>query len=233
MLLSDRNLKELASKHEFITPFNENFCEGATINLTLHPQIKVYKAKEQMVMVDKIDDGDLEMIDISEKDFHLKPNQSVLVQASEKFNIPTNMSAVIFERYSIKLLGLVVSPASYMNPGFRGRLSFLLTNNSPSSIQLIHGIKFCQLGLLQLSSESDKPYDKQDAKYMDSDDVHISKLHLDKEIQDYIRENGNKEISTSSARQLGKHLFKEMDKNAKKYADIIRSKIGEFNGPIT
>jgi dCTP deaminase len=80
--------------------------------------------------------------------------------------------------------------------------------------------------IAELSSESDKPYAKQDAKYMGSRDVHISKLHLDKEIQDFLRDKGLGEISNDTARQLGRHLLDELDKNAEKYAEIIRNKLG-------
>ncbi|MDX8288822.1 dCTP deaminase [Metabacillus indicus] len=229
MLLSDKHLKELAVNHSLVEPFIEGNCEGATINLTLDSQIKKHISIENLVMVNKIPEDHYEKIDISETDFFLKPNESVLVQAFEYFKIPTNMAALILERYSIKLLGLVVSPASYMNPGYEGRMSFLLTNHSSSPVQLVAGVKFCQLGIAELSSESDKPYKKQDGKYMGSRDVHISKLHLDKDIQDYLKEKGLGEISTTEAKTLGKHLLQQMDKNAKKYVEIIRNEIGGFN----
>ncbi|WP_433959326.1 dCTP deaminase [Cytobacillus horneckiae] len=229
MFLSDRHLKDLAINHELVSPFNADACEGATINLTLDKQIKKHASKKKWIMGNKMPDSHYETIDISETDFYLESNESVLVQAYEYFKVPSNMAAIILERYSIKLLGLVVSPASYMNPGYEGRLSFLITNHSNSPIQLVAGVKFCQLAISELSSESDKPYEKQDGKYMGSRDVHISKLHLDKEIQDYLKENGLGEISVFDAKQLGKHLLKQMDENAKKYVDIIRNEIGGFN----
>jgi dCTP deaminase len=227
MLLSDKHLKELALNYELITPFNENFCEGATINLTLDTQVKKHVSREKLVMVNKIKEEDYLTIDLNEEEFYLEPNQSVLVQAYEYFKIPTNMSAIIFERYSVKLLGLVVSPASYMNPGYEGRLSFLMINNSPVPIQLVAGVKFCQLGLLELTSIAEKPYEKQNGKYMGSRDVQLSKLHLDKEIQEYVKENNLGEISSYSARMLGKHLMKRIDENAQRYAEIIKEKLGE------
>ena len=233
MLLSDKHLKELAINHELVTPFVEDFCEGATINLTLDSQIKKHVSREKLVMVNKIKNEDYITIDISEQDFYLNPNESVLVQAHEYFKIPTNMAALILERYSIKLLGLVVSPASYMNPGYEGRLSFLLTNHSNVPIQLVPGVKFCQLGIMELSSEAEKPYHKQNGKYMGSRDVHISKLHLDKEIQEYLKEKGLGEISEYEARQLGRHLINQMDKNAQKYVEIIRKKLGNFDEPTS
>lgn len=228
LILSDKHLKELAKSSKIVDPFIPENCEGATINLTLDTQIKKYKFNNTMVMGEKISEEHMEKVDISKEEFYLEPNQSVLVQAIEEFSIPTNMVAIILERYSIKLLGLVVSPASYMNPGYWGRLSFLVTNHSPASIRLVPGVKFCQLYLSELSSEADKPYNKQDGKYSGSKDVHISKLHLDKEIQDFLKENGLGEISKDYAKQLGEYLLNEMDLNAQRYVDIIQNEISDL-----
>lgn len=229
MFLSDKDLKILAREYNVVSPFVEENCEGATINLTLDPQVKRDISQKNHVMGNKQEDMNYETIDLQEQEFFLEPNESVLVQAYEYFKIPTNMAAVIFERYSIKLLGLVVSPASYMNPGYQGRLSFLVTNHSKNPVGLVAGIKFCQLSIAELTSEAEKPYGKQDAKYMGGKEVHISKLHLDKEIQLYLQENGLNTVSGVEARQMGSHLLSKMDENAQKYVDMIREKIGGFN----
>lgn len=230
MLLSDKDLRELAINYDLINPFIEENCEGATINITLDSQVKKQKSDKERVMVNEVQDSDYEVIDLNQEDFFLQPNQSVLVQSYEYFKIPTNMAGVIYERYSIKLTGLVVSPASYMNPGYEGRLSFLLTNNSNGPIQLVSGVKFSQLALNILTTEAEFPYIKQDAKYMGSKDVQVSKLHLDREIQHYFKESGVREITSSEASQLGNHLIAKIQKNAGKYADIIKKNVGEYNG---
>ncbi|WP_080875275.1 dCTP deaminase [Oceanobacillus timonensis] len=230
MLLSDKDLRELAVKHELVTPFLEQNCEGATIDLTLDSQIKKQKSNINHIIVNRVSDSDYEVFDINKEDFILEPNESVLVQSIEYFKIPNNMAGIIFERYSIKLKGLVVSPASYMNPGYEGRLSFLLTNNSNGTIQLVSGVKFCQLSIASLSSESEFPYRKQDAKYMGSEDVQLSKLHLDQEIQNYFRDSGVRELSGDEASQMGLNLMDNIKSNAKKYAEIIKENLGDNNG---
>lgn len=162
--------------------------------------------------------------------FFLKPNQSILVQSYEYFKIPKNMAGIVFERHSIKLKGLVVSPASYMNPGYEGRLSFLLTNHSNGSIQLVSGVQFCQLAITTMTSDAEFPYIKQDAKYMGSEEVQVSKLHLDREIQNYFKEYSVREVTSKEASQMGSRLMDSIKSNAKKYAKIIKSNVGEYNG---
>lgn len=143
MMLSDLDLTELATKTDIVTPFNPENCEGATIDLTLHVQIKVHTSIEPIVLGEKIDELRYNVIDIEKERFYLEPGMSVLVQSNEYFKIPINMAAIILERHSVKLLGLTIIPASYMNPGYEGRMSFLATNHTSVPIRIIPGVKFC------------------------------------------------------------------------------------------
>ena len=68
-----------------------------------------------------------------------------------------------------------------------------------------------------------------DGKYMKSKDVHISKLHLDKEIQEYMAEKGLGKVSGEAARELGSHLMSRIKENAKKYAQVIKAKLEEID----
>lgn len=226
-MLNDGDLRRLAEEAEMISPFILSNCEGATINLTLNPVIKKYISKEKIVLGKEVNDDQYETIDITEQEFCLDPNQSVLVKCNEYFKVPTNKGALILERYSLKLLGLMISPASYMNPGYEGTMSFLAVNHSPVPIQLVSGIKFCQLSLFELSSDSEKPYQKQDAKYQKSNAVSISKLHLDNEIQEFLKEKGVDQVSEGTAKELGDYLMKQIQESAKELADILRDKFGE------
>lgn len=233
MFLSDKDLKILAKEYNLVSPFNEENCEGATINLTLDPQVKKDTSQNKRIMGNERKSDEYETIDLNKEDFYLESGKSVLVQSFEYFKIPTNMAAIVLERYSIKLLGLVVSPASYMNPGFEGRLSFLVTNHSSSPIRLVAGVKFSQLAITPLSTESERPYQKQDAKYMGGHDVHISKLHLDREIQEYLKDTGITGITEKESQEMGMKLLEKIDNNTQKYVEMIKHQIGGFNEPVT
>lgn len=229
MLLSDKDLKEMSIKHDLVSPFLDENCEGATIDLTLDSQIRTFDSKEKHIIGNEVIDKDYKTIDIREQSFILNPNESVLVQSHEYFKIPNNMAGLVFERYSVKLMGLVVSPSSYMNPGYEGRLSFLLTNNSNGPIQLVAGISFCQLSIVKLTTEPEKPYGEQDRKYMGSKSVQVSKLHLDYEIQQYYKETGHNEISGQEVKRLSGYLMENIKSNAKKHANFIKQNIGEYS----
>lgn len=227
MFLSDRSLVELALNSDLVTPFRHEDCEGATINITLDSKIKKYKGTSPLIVGIPENESDYEVIDLTSTNFFLEPKESVLVQSVEYFRIPDNMIGVVFERYSIKLMGLMISPASYMNPGYEGTLSFVVVNNSSRPIQLVPGVKFCQLSVGLLDSPSDKPYSKQDARYLGARDVSISKLHLDREIQGFLISRGVSTVSDETAGELGKHLMTLIDSSANKIAEELKKKFGD------
>lgn len=221
-MLSDRDLHTLAIEEELITPYNPEYCEGATINLTLDTVVKRYSSNEPIILGKEVTEDHYEKFDISVDEFWLEPKESVLIQTHEFLKVPHNMTARIYERYGVKSLGLMISPAHYMNPGYRGQISLIAVNNTPVRFRLIPGIKICQLALFELKTEPLKPYEKQDARYMDTTEVSISKLHLDDEIQDFLKEKGVKKVSEEMASDLGKHLMSHIKLAAKELADIAR-----------
>lgn len=221
-MLSDRDLHKLATETDFISPFNPDYCEGATINLTLSPLIKRYSSERHIVLGMEMTENLYETINIKKQPYNLKPHESVLIQTNEFLRMPDNLSGRIYERFSVKSLGLLISPAHYINPGYRGQVSLLAYNTNNVPITLVPGIKICQIGLFELNSEPLKPYEKQDAKYMDARTVSISKLHMDKEIQEFLREKGIKKVSEEMAQDLGKHLMSHIKKSAKSLADIAQ-----------
>ncbi len=224
MMLSDKDLKILSGHSGLISPYKEGNCAGATINITLSNKIKVYNSDEPIILGSEIEDDRYIEIDISESEFNLKPNCSVIVKSEEYFKIPADMASIILERYSLKLLGLSVSPASYMNPGYEGSMSFVATNLTSVPIRLVPGIKFAQVALFKLSSEAEKPYTRQNCKYLGTQGVSTSKLHLDEEIQQFLSDRGINYVSQESAKELGSFLMTQIRQSAKEIADILKTK---------
>ncbi|WP_374193950.1 hypothetical protein [Alkalihalobacillus sp. BA299] len=54
------------------------------------------------------------------EEFWIQPKESILIQTHEFITVTDNMSARINEKYGVISLGLIISPAHYMNPGYQG-----------------------------------------------------------------------------------------------------------------
>lgn len=222
MWLSDGDIINLVAEQEIIKNFDETSCEGATVNLTLDSQGQIYDSREPIVMGETLDESLYK--EVSLIGYKLLPGETVTVQTKEYFQIPDDMSGLIIERHSIRLMGLSVSPASYLNPGYNGTMSLIIKNENPVAVELVPGIKFCQLALFKLSSKSLKPYSKQDQRYQGSKEVQISKLHLDEEIQSYLKSNGISDVSAHDTVSFSEHLLSKVDENVSKYLQIMKEK---------
>lgn len=228
-MLSDRDLLMLAINNKLVDPFDPKNCEGATINLTLDPLVKRYISKEPLMIGKPVEESDYQEIDLSNGDFWIEPNESVLIQTHEFIIVPNDKAARIYERYGVKSMGLMISPAHYMNPGYRGKISMLAINHASVPFKLVPYVKICQLAIFELSSDPLKPYEKQDAHYMDSVTVSISKLHLDYEIQEFLKQKGISRVTDELAKSLGEHLMQHVKGSAKRLADILRHEEGGKN----
>jgi dCTP deaminase len=226
-MLSDRELLTLAKSRDLVSPFVENRCEGATINLTLDSFVRRYTSSDTIIPGKEVTTEEFEKFDISKEGYLLQPGESILVQTHEFIRLPDNMSGMLLEKYSVKLLGLMISPAAYMNPGWYGKVTLLAVNHSSAPIHLVPGIEFCQLAVFELSSEALIPYSKQDRKYLGAMDVSISKIHLDRGIQDFLRSRGIRKFTDEMVSELSTHLVSNVSKSAKRLANLLREE--EFN----
>jgi dCTP deaminase len=219
-MLSDRDLFKLIKELPVVEPFNPENCKGATINLTLDPLVKKYISNEPIILGKEVTEDHYRQLDLTKEECWLKPHESALIQTHEFIQVPENMAARIYERFSVKSLALTISPAHYMNPGYRGKISLVAINNTSVPIRLVQGVKICQFALFELSSDPLSPYEKQDGKYMDARNVSISKLHLDKDIQEFLNKKGVNKVSSELANDLGDHLMKHIKKAADELAEI-------------
>src|SRR5947209_7417415 len=89
----------------------------------------------------------------------LSPNQLLLARTLEHFAIPNGYAADLTGRSSFARLGLMVNvTGGYINPGWSGHMTLQLLNISPNPIRLMPLTPICQLRIMRLSSEAERPY---------------------------------------------------------------------------
>jgi deoxycytidine triphosphate deaminase len=101
-----------------------------------------------------------------------KPGEMILGRTYEEFTIPPTYAGKLEGRSSYARMGLAVHcSADFINPGYRGRMPLQLVNHSRNPIRLVPYYHICQLMIVRMSSEPERPYGTQGlySKYMNDD----------------------------------------------------------------
>jgi dCTP deaminase len=101
-----------------------------------------------------------ELVAISEEEpFVLQPGVFCLATTLETIALPDDIVARVDGRSSLGRLGLLVhATAGYVDPGWTGKLTLELSNQSQMPIALYYGTRVAQISFLRLSSPVDRPY---------------------------------------------------------------------------
>jgi dCTP deaminase len=91
--------------------------------------------------------------------FILQPGAFCLATTLEVITLPDDIVARVDGRSSLGRLGLLVhATAGYIDPGWTGKLTLELSNQSQMPIALYYGMRVAQISFLTLSSPVDRPY---------------------------------------------------------------------------
>ena len=95
--------------------------------------------------------------------FFLHPNQTILSSTLEYIKLPNNLMATIDVRSSYARLGLTMN--SFLEPGYCGCISVVLTNTSMNPIKLAVGARIFTIKFSEVSGDT-PPYFSTNRKYM-------------------------------------------------------------------
>ena len=185
-VLSDRDIKKaIKSGKLVINDLVEENVSCASVDLRLGNEFRTFKHSEiTHIDVKSNNVKDLmELVKISDSTpFTIHPNQLVLGITREYIKMPADMIARLDGRSSLGRLGIVIhSTAGTVDPGFEGKLTLEISNISNIPVCIWPGIKVCKLTFEELSSESDKPYNKRpDSKYCKQQSPETSKIFREK-----------------------------------------------------
>lgn len=161
-VLSDRTIKEqLAARRIVIDPLDEDAIQPASVDLRLDSAFRIFKVTTRpYVDVREPVDDLTELVTISpEEPFVLQPAVFCLATTLETITLPDDIVARVDGRSSLGRLGLLVhATAGYVDPGWTGKLTLELSNQSQMPIALYYGMRIAQISFLQLSSPVDRPY---------------------------------------------------------------------------
>ncbi len=161
-VLSDRTIKEeLAAGRLVIDPLDEDDIQPASVDLRLDRVFRIFRVTRRPYVDVRRPMEDLtELVSIEDDGpFIIQPGAFVLGSTLETVTLPDDIVARVDGRSSLGRLGLLVhATAGYVDPGWMGKLTLELSNQSQMPIALYYGMKISQISFLRLSTPAERPY---------------------------------------------------------------------------
>jgi dCTP deaminase len=182
-VLSDRSIKEeLALGRIRVEPLWEDSIQPASIDLHLDRVFRIFRVTRRPYVDVREDVSDLtERVVIEpEEPFIVQPGSFVLAGTIEHITLPDDIVARVDGKSSLGRLGLLVhATAGYVDPGFSGKLTLELSNQSQMPIALYYGMKIAQISFYRLSTPVERPYGSPDlgSKYQGQEEAMPSRIH--------------------------------------------------------
>lgn len=82
----------------------------------------------------------------------IKPGEYYLVQTAETINTPSDLMPVVYPRSSLFRAGLLLL-ATKTDPGYKGPLTFGVTNLAPFPVKLQMGARICNIVFMKIEGE--------------------------------------------------------------------------------
>ena len=153
-----------------VNPFDPQNVGPASIDLRLDDTLLVPHSTHHLTCVDLGEpESIMQEIVMDEHGFILHPGEFALGATFEEVTLPDHIIGKIVGKSSLERFGLAVNlSAGWVDPGWRGRLSFGMLNMLRVPIILRAGRKCCQITFAYTNTNVNNPYN---GHYQDSDGV--------------------------------------------------------------
>ncbi len=169
MILTDHDIaSRIESGAIGYEPFDYRFLNPASVDMTLHPTLRIPKcnldgASEDHEEIDmrEVRPGHTELAEMHSGGYRLMPGRFLLACTNESVRLPDNIVARVEGKSSIGRVGLAVHiTAGFIDPGFEGQITLEVANLSPWPIRLHEGMRIGQIAFQETLSRASKPYGK-------------------------------------------------------------------------
>ncbi|HVP04161.1 MAG TPA: dCTP deaminase [Dehalococcoidia bacterium] len=161
-VLSDHTIREaLKSGRIGIEPLDEGAIQPASVDVRLDSTFRIFRVTSRpYVDVQQPMDDLTELVEIApEEPFVIQPGSFCLGSTVETITLPDDIVARVDGKSSLGRLGLLVhATAGYVDPGWTGKLTLELSNQSQMPIALYYGMRIAQISFLEMTTPVDRPY---------------------------------------------------------------------------
>jgi len=113
----------------------------------------------------------------------LHPQQLVLGCTLEYVSLPIDLAAEVVGRSSWGRLGLILSAATLVQPGYAGVITLELANQGDVPLPLVPGIRIAQLVIKKVTCKKDTGVRVLKSRYLGSVEPTFSKIHEDEDFE--------------------------------------------------
>lgn len=92
------------------------------------------------------------------EDLLVRPGETHLLDTLETVSLPSCFAGLMTLKSSTGRNGFLLSHAGWVDPGFVGTLSFVLTNASQQTVHLARGQMLTQIAVMRMSTEPSRDY---------------------------------------------------------------------------
>jgi dCTP deaminase len=161
-VLSDHTIRDaLKSGRIGIEPLDEGAIQPASVDVRLDSTFRIFRVTSRpYVDVQQPMDDLTELVEIApEEPFVIQPGSFCLGSTVETITLPDDIVARVDGKSSLGRLGLLVhATAGYVDPGWTGKLTLELSNQSQMPIALYYGMRIAQISFLEMTTPVDRPY---------------------------------------------------------------------------
>lgn len=163
MIWNDTKLRHYAQFHGLVTPFDDALINPASLDLRLATSYRrpdrcwsLHPGAEWLLTTDPPTWGEEQHMPAD--GILLLPGQFALFCSEETVFIPVTASAILYSKSSAGRQGIEHLHAGYVDPGFRGQLTFELKNVAPWSVRVAPGQRLMQMTLHELVAPAQRDY---------------------------------------------------------------------------
>lgn len=153
-VLSGNKILKLISKEKIkIEPFVPSNVGPASIDLRLGNEFRIFKKGGAIVAEEGVKADSYTRLVKAEK-ITIKPGEFIHGITVENITLPEDVCGFLYGRSKYARLGIVVhATASFIQPGINNKQVLEIKNISPRPIVLTHGLRICQLILMNMKGK--------------------------------------------------------------------------------
>jgi dCTP deaminase len=155
VILSDHDIAKLC-REGLITPFDDYLLNPASLDVRLGTQLMIETEDSDELQVAELDPASI----TKNNPFLLRPNEFVLGQTLETFNVPDDICGQFALKSSLARAGFEHLLAGWIDPGFNSSVLTLELKNARQhkAIPLWPGMRIGQIIFMRMSSRPDVSY---------------------------------------------------------------------------